>query len=154
MDMATTELLHERLTEGIIGAFYEVYNALGYGFVEKVYVSAMVIELEHRGLAVRREVRVNIHYRDRFACAQQVDLLAVNEVVVEVKAAEDLPAIAIKQCRSYLRALSLPVGLVLNFGPKPQIKRIVCLGDPLGPEVKIVLPKSASSDPGPTMPEG
>jgi GxxExxY protein len=86
--MTKNELLHERLTEEIIGAFYDVYNALGYGFVEKVYTSAMVIELEHRGVAVRREVQVNIHYRDRFACSQRVDLVVVNQVVVEMKAAD------------------------------------------------------------------
>lgn len=147
--MARDELLHERMTDGIIGAFYDVYNALGYGFVEKVYANAMMVELEHRGLAVRREVQVNIHYRNRFVCSQRVDLLVVEQVVVEVKAADMLPAIALRQCRSYLKALSLPVGLVLNFGHKPQLKRILHQGDPLGPQVSIARPRSASSDPGP-----
>jgi GxxExxY protein len=142
------ELLFERLTESIIGAFYEVYNRLGYGFLEKVYVRALEIELRHRGHEVRREVRVDIYYRDRFICSQRIDLLVVDSVIVEVKAWDTMPPAAIKQCRSYLRALGKEVGLVFNFGIKPQLKRIIHVGGPLGSDVEVRLPKVAGPDPG------
>ena len=153
--MAKDELLHERLTESIIGALYEVYNNLGYGFLEKVYSRALAIELTHRGFNVQRELKIDIYYRDKYICTQRVDLLVVNTVVVEVKAADTMPPVAIKQCRSYLKALGHSTGLVLNFGVKPQVKRVIYLGDPLGSEVEVRLPKAAGPDPGPAhLPEG
>ena len=153
--MSTDQLLHERLTETIIGAFYEVYNRIGYGFLEKVYSRALEIELRHLGLEVRREMQVVILYRDVFVCTQRVDLLVVDQVVVEVKAAEFMPGIAVKQCRSYLKALGLQVGLVLNFGEKPQIKRLTYRGDPMRYPVTVRIPRSAGPDPGLAhLPEG
>jgi GxxExxY protein len=146
--MANDELLHERLTDTIIAAFYEVYNRLGYGFVEKAYVRALEIELRHRGLDVRREVQVDIYYRERFCLSQRVDLLVVESVIVEVKAAVTMPPIAIEQCRSYLKALGQRVGLALNFGIKPQVKRVLYTGPPLGDGVEVRFPKSAGSNPG------
>jgi GxxExxY protein len=153
--MARDELLHERLTESIIGAFYRVYNELGYGFLEKVYARALEIELWHRGIAFQREMQVDIYYRTRYVTTQRVDLLVLDKVVVEVKAGEILPMAAAKQCRSYLKALNLEVGVILNFGEKPQIKRIVYRGSPMGPAVEARIPKSAGPDPGPAhLPEG
>src|SRR5690349_2062336 len=145
--MAKDELLHEPLTESIIGAFYHVYNSLGYGFLEKVYARALEIELRHRGFDVRREIKVEIYYRDRFICSQRVDLLVVNEVIVEVKAGETMPPVAIKQCRSYLKALGKQVGLVLNLGEKPQLKRVIYVGEPLSRDVTVRMPREGS--PGP-----
>ena len=147
--VAKDELLHERLTESIIGAFYEVYNRLGYGFLEKVYSRALEIELTHRGLQVRREVKVDLYYRERFMCSQRIDLLVVEMVVVEIKAADSMPPAAIKQCRSYLKALGLQVGLVLNFGEKPQLKRVIFRGEPMGAPVEVRLRPQARPDPGP-----
>jgi GxxExxY protein len=142
------ELLYERLTESIIGAFYEVYNQIGFGFLEKAYSAALEIELSHRGLAVQREVRADIRYRGRFLCSQKVDLLVVDTIVIEVKSAETMPPNSIKQCRSYLKALGLPVGLVLNFGVKPQMRRVIYSAEPLGDHVEVRRPKIAGSDPG------
>src|SRR5690349_5419391 len=107
--MAKDELLHEALTQSIIAAFYEVYNQLGYGFLEKVYSRAMEIELRHRGHDVRREVKVDMYLRRIYLCSQRVDLLVVGQVVVEVKAADTMPPIAVRQCRNYLKALGLGV---------------------------------------------
>lgn len=153
--MAKNELLHERLTESIIAAFYEVYNRLGYGFLEKVYSRALEIELRHRGHDVRHEIQVDIYYRAKFLCTQRIDLLVVDSVIVEVKAAETIPPVAIKQTRSYLKALGKEVGLVLNFGIKPQLKRVIYVGDPMGPGFEICTPKSAGSNPGrPEVTEG
>jgi GxxExxY protein len=153
--MARDELLYERLTESIIGAFYEVYNSLGYGFLEKVYARALEIELRNAGLEVQSEVKADMYYRGRFLCNQRVDLLVVERVVVEVKAGDVMPAIATRQCRSYLKALNLEVGLVLNFGEKPQIKRVIHRGGPMGEHVDVRLPKDAGPDAGLAhLPEG
>jgi GxxExxY protein len=142
--MAKDQLLEQPLTETIIGAFYEVYNRLGYGFLEKVYVKALLIELRHRGLDARREVKVDVLYRDFFVCSQRIDLTVVGRVIVEVKAADTMPAIASKQCQSYLKVMNLQVGLVLNFGLKPQIKRVIYNGPPLANEhVQVRFPKEA-----------
>ena len=146
--MATDELLYERLTESIIGAFYEVYNRLGYGFLEKVYARALYIELRYRGAEVRRELQVDLYYRTTYLCTQRVDLLVVDTVVIEVKAGDTMPPIAARQCRSYLKALGLRVGLVLNFGEKPQVKRVVYRGDPIGPDIEVRIPTYAGPDPG------
>jgi GxxExxY protein len=126
-----------------------VYNRLGYGFLEKVYSRALEIELRHRGLQVRREVKADIYYRSQFMCSQRIDLLVVEQVVVEVKAADSMPGIAIRQCRAYLKALALKVGLVLNFGEKPQIKRVIFRGEPMGGTVEVRLRPQGSPDPGP-----
>jgi GxxExxY protein len=122
--MPKNELLHERLTESIVGGFYDVYNALGYGFIEKTYSRALEIELGVRGLRLRRQVQADIYYRERFVISQRIDLFVVESVVVEVKAADTVPPIAVKQCQSCRKALERRVGLVLNFGIEPQIKRV------------------------------
>jgi GxxExxY protein len=138
--MARDELLDARLTESIIGAFYEVYNRLGYGFLEKIYVRALEIELIFRGHRVRREVLVDLYYRDCFLGRHKVDLIVDDRVIVEAKAAETMPKVALAQCLSYLRVTRLKVGLALNFGVEPQIKRLVSNGLPLGPDTRVVFP--------------
>lgn len=145
--MAKDELLHERLTESIIGAFYEVYNRLGYGFLENAYAKALQIELGYRCHEVQREVKVDLYYRGFHLGQQRVDLIVDDKIVVEVKAVEAMPKVAMRQCLSYLRATGIKVGLVLNFGAEPQIKRVVSKGLPLGADVEVVFPTEASSDP-------
>ena len=149
--MAKDELLYERLTESIISSFYEVYNRLGYGFLESVYAKALQIELEHRGHQVRSEVIVDLYYRGFHIGRHRLDRIVDEKVVVEVKAAETVPKTAARQCLSYLRATSVQVGLVLNFGVTPQIKRVVTAGMPLGPDTKVVFPKVCGPAPGPEV---
>ena len=147
--MAKDELLHADLTESIIGAFYEVYNRLGYGFLEGSYAKALQIELGYRGHTARREVRMDLYYRGFHIGRQRVDLMVDEEIIVEVKAAEAMPKIAMKQCLSYLRTTGLRVGLVLNFGARPQIKRVTSSGTALGPNTEVVFPVESGPDPGP-----
>jgi GxxExxY protein len=145
--MARDELLYERLTESIIGAFYEVYNRLGYGFLEQAYSKALMIELGYKGLEVSREVKVDLYYRGFCIGHHRLDLLVDQKVIVEVKALEAMPKIAMRQCLSYMRATGLQVGLVLNFGAEPQIKRVVSRGASLGPNTEVVFPADGNPDP-------
>lgn len=147
--MARDELLEERLTESIIGAFYEVYNRLGYGFLESAYVAALAIELGYRGHDLQKEVRVDLYYRGFHIGRQRIDLMVDERVIVEVKAGDEMPKIALRQCLSYLRTCSLKVGLVLNFGAEPRIKRVVSHGAALGPNTEVVFPIENGPAPGP-----
>jgi GxxExxY protein len=151
--MSRDELLHERLTESIIGAFYEVYNRLGYGFLEPAYVKALAIELGYRGHEVQREVGVDLYYRGLHIGRQRVDLIVDEKVIVEVKAADTIPKIAFRQCLSHLRVTSNRVGLVLNFGADPQTKRVVASGASLGPDTEVVFPGDAGPGYGPDADE-
>jgi GxxExxY protein len=146
--MAKDELLYERLTESIIGAFYEVYNRLGYGFMEQAYSRALMIELGYKGLEVTRELKVDLYYRGFCIGHHRLDLLVDEKVIIEVKAVEAMPKIAMRQCLSYLRATGLQVGLVLNFGAEPQIKRVVSHGASLGPNAEVVFRADGNPDPG------
>ena len=145
--MAKDELLYERLTESIIGAFYEVYNRLGYGFLEQAYSKALMIELGYKGLEVGREVKVDLYYRGYCIGHHRLDLVVDEKVIVEVKAVEALPKIAVRQSLSYLRATGLQVGLVLNFGAEPQIKRVVSRGASLGPNAEVVFRVDGNPNP-------
>ena len=112
------ELIEEKLTYSIIGAGFEVYNALGFGFLEHVYVMALEQELRERGHQVGREVSVPVFYKGRELCSQRLDVIVDGKVAVEVKATHSLAEDAVRQLSNYLRATRLEVGLLLHFGPK------------------------------------
>jgi GxxExxY protein len=114
---------HNDLTEKIIGAFYAVYNALGYGFLEKVYRNAMALELGRRGLAAQLEAPIKVYYTDTLVGEYFADLLVAEAVIIELKAVRQLAAEHEAQLLNYLKATPYEVGLLLNFGPKPQLKR-------------------------------
>lgn len=120
-----TDLLHRATTAAIIEAFYEVYNTLGFGFLESVYGSALDRELRARGREVARECGVHVVYKGVPLSAHRLDFLVDGCVVVELKAGAVLPPIAEIQLRNYLRATNLQVGLLLWFGPDPHFKRVV-----------------------------
>lgn len=116
-------------TDAIIGAFYDVYNALGYGFLEKVYENALVLELRHRGLSVISQHPITVSYRGEAVGEYFADLLVDNAVIVELKA---VPAILNQheaQLLNYLTATSIEVGLLLNFGPEPKFVRKILDND-------------------------
>jgi GxxExxY protein len=119
------ELIEDRLTESIIGAFYEVYNTLGFGLLENLYAVALARELRARGHKVAREVWVEISYKGALIGRQRLDLIVDDRVVVETKSTLELSPVAVRQCHSYLKASRLEVGLVLHFGPKPGLRRVV-----------------------------
>lgn len=124
--MARDELIEERLTHSVIGAFYEVYNTLGYGFLEHLYKAALERELRDRGHRVGREVYVLVIYKGQPLGRQKIDLIVDDALVVEIKSTESLHESAMRQIYNYLRATNLRVGLLLHFGPKPIFHRVVC----------------------------
>jgi len=117
-------LLEERLTHSIIGAFFQVYNRLGFGFLESVYVQALERELRARGLRVGREVAVRIYYDGVELCQYRIDMVVNERVVVEAKSTYDLHRAAARQVLNCLRATNLEVGLLLHFGPEPKFFRL------------------------------
>jgi GxxExxY protein len=123
--MLDTKLLERETTDQIIGAFFDVYNVLGFGFLEHVYSLALERELVGRGRRVGREVATPIWFKGQVLTSQRVDLVVDGRVVVEVKATMVLPPTAHRQTLNYLRATTLEVALLLHFGPKPRFFRIV-----------------------------
>ncbi len=121
----TAELKHRELTEKIIGIFYDVYNELGHGFLESVYQSAMEIALKDAGLRVEREVAIPVWFRSRDVGNFKADLLVEGCVLLELKTAQAIDRAHEAQLMNYLRATEIEVGLLFNFGPKPQFRRIV-----------------------------
>ena len=123
--MPHVELIEKGLTHSVIGAFFEVYNTLGYGFLEHLYVRAMEEELRARGHRVAREVAVRVMYKDITLGVQRLDLIVDDKLVVEAKASSELHKAASRQLYNYLRATNLKVGLLLHFGPEPTFHRII-----------------------------
>jgi GxxExxY protein len=123
------ELLHKETTDRIINAFYNVYNTLGYGFLERVYENAMLIELLDRGLTVEQQLPLKVLYRDHVVGSFFADLVVDHKVVVELKAMETIQQSHLTQLQNYLRATQIEVGLLLNFGRKPEVKRRIFTND-------------------------
>jgi GxxExxY protein len=116
-------MLHEEITEKIIRAFYRVYNTLGYGFLEKVYENAMAIELRKSGLRVENRKAISVLYAAETVGEYFADLLIENTVIVELKAAKAIADEHEAQLVNYLKATNKEVGLLLNFGQKPEFRR-------------------------------
>lgn len=116
-------MLHEPITNSILGAFFEIYRARGYGLLESVYSNSLAVELGIRGLNVRREVPSEVHWKGVSVGAYRIDLLVDGKVLVEVKTVERLADAHSRQMMNYLKATGLEVGLLLNFGPDPQFVR-------------------------------
>ena len=116
---------HQKLTQKIIGVFYEVYNELGHGFLESVYENAMGIALKEAGLSALQQAPVTVRFRGRMIGDFRADLLVENAVIVELKAAKAIDGAHEAQLLNYLKATEVEVGLLMNFGPKPEFKRFV-----------------------------
>lgn len=123
--MSKHALIDEQLTESVIGAFYEVYNALGFGFLEQVYTTALERELRARGHVVDREVWVPVFYKGDLISRQRIDMVVDERLVVEAKSTQDLHKFAPRQVYNYLRATRLEVGLLVHFGPEPAFYRLI-----------------------------
>ena len=111
--------------EPIIGAFYNVYNELGHGFLESVYREAMVIALREKGLQVEREKTVTVRFHNETVGVFRADLIVGSAVIVELKCARMLDSSHEAQLLNYLKATDFEVGLLLNFGTRPTFKRLV-----------------------------
>jgi GxxExxY protein len=125
MDKDKTRLLHSEVTEQIIGLFFDVYNELGYGFIESVYENALVVALDQAGLSVSRQVPISVWYRGVQCGDFRADLVVNDVILLELKAAKSIEFAFEKQILNYLRATNLEVGLILNFGPTAQFRRLV-----------------------------
>ena len=119
------ELLYKDDTDKILKAFYTVYNALGYGFLEKVYENALFIELCKFDLKVVKQQPIKVQYDGQKVGEYFADLIVNDVIIIELKAAEGIIEEHEHQLLNYLKATDKEVGLLLNFGKKPQFKRKV-----------------------------
>ena len=123
MNAVERGLRHEELTKKIIGVFYDVYNELGHGFLESVYEQALAIALNAAGLKAERQKSIEVFFRGHLVGDFKADLVVENCVILELKAVRALDSSHEAQLLNYLRATTIEVGLLLNFGPKPEFKR-------------------------------
>jgi GxxExxY protein len=117
-------LKHQDLTARIIRVFFEVYNELGFGFLESVYAEALASAFREVGLGVEKEMPLEVRFRGQVVGQFRADLVVGGAVLVETKACPSLHPAHNAQVLNYLRATILEVGLLLNFGPRPGIKRL------------------------------
>lgn len=116
---------HTDITEKVIKAYYKVYNTLGFGFLEKVYENALLIELIDSDLQVEKQKPIKVFYKKKLVGEYFADICVEDRVIVELKAAESLCEEHEYQLINYLKATEIEVGLLLNFGKTPEFKRKV-----------------------------
>jgi GxxExxY protein len=125
MDTPPVGMKHAELTEKIIGVFYDVYNELGHGFLESTYAEAMAIAFDEAGFTAAREIAVPVWFRGKRAGQYFADLLVEDTVLLELKATRTIESAHEAQLLHYLRATHVEVGLLLNFGVRPQFRRLL-----------------------------
>ena len=118
-------LKHGELTEKIIGIFYDVYNELGYGFLESVYEKAMLKALRSAGLEIESQVSAPVWFRGEQVGDFYADLVVEGAVILELKAARRIERAHEAQLLNYLKATDIEVGLLLNFGEHPEFRRLL-----------------------------
>lgn len=117
-------MLHQEITETIIKCFYKVYNDLGFGFLEKVYENALMIELRACKLTAEKQIPIEVFYKSHSVGNYFADIVVDNKVIIELKAGEgNLIEAHELQLVNYLKATNMEVGLLLSFGKKPEFKR-------------------------------
>ena len=114
---------HQELTEKIIHSFYSVYNELGYGFLENVYQNALYFELKNQGFNVEAQKTIDVYYKSQLVGKYKADLVVDDLIILELKAVDYLVEEHENQLINYLKATDKEVGLLLNFGSKPEIRR-------------------------------
>ena len=124
-----TGLLHRGITEAILKVYFEVYNELGSGFLEKVYQNAMYFELKEKGFKVEAQKQIKVYFKKQLVGEYFSDLLVEDKVIVELKAIEMLMDVHMAQIMNYLKATEIEVGLLLNFGEEPEFKRVIYTND-------------------------
>jgi len=123
MSTDKNNILHHKITEKIIKAFYKVYNTLGYGFLEKVYEHALKIELKKMNFNVELQKNIKVFYEGYEVGDYFADLIVDDLVIIELKAADSICEEHEAQLINYLKATNIEVGLLLNFGKRPEFKR-------------------------------
>lgn len=122
-------MLHGEITDRIIHSFYIVYNKLGFGFLEKVYENALILEIRKTGLSVEQQRNIKVFYDGSQVGDYFADLIVNDLVIVELKAAEALREEHEAQLINYLKATHIEVGLLLNFGKKAEFRRKIYSND-------------------------
>lgn len=120
-----SSLLHRDLTGSILKIFFEVYNELGYGFLERVYQNALFYELESNGFQVEAQKKIKVYYKEIEVGEYYADIIVNDLVILELKASEYLMEAYEFQLINYLKSTDIEVGLLLNFGKKPEFIRKV-----------------------------
>jgi len=116
----------KELTYQIRGAIFEVNSVLGYGFLEKVYENALMVELKNRGLKAENQVPINVEYKGELVGEYFPDIVVENKVILELKSIDSLQKVHEAQLLNYLKATGYRIGLLVNFThPKAEIKRFV-----------------------------
>ncbi len=123
------ELLHKEITDAIINVYYDVYNELGHGFLEKVYQNSMYLELKHKGFQVEAQKQIKVRYKGIEVGEYYADLIINDTIILELKASEVLVHENALQLLNYLRATDKEVGLLFNFGKKAEFKRLIFTND-------------------------
>jgi len=124
-----SELLHEKLSNRVIKCFYNVYNTLGYGFLERVYENALMIELAKNGLIAEKQRPVTVYYENQIVGEYFADIIVEESIILELKAADFLIEEHEFQLINYLKATDVEIGLLLNFGKNPEFKRKIFTND-------------------------
>ena len=127
--MNTDKYFHNELTDKIIKAFYNVYNELGFGFLENVYQNALFFELKNTQLKVENQKAIQVYYQKQLVGNYKADLIVNNTIILELKAVDFLIEEHELQLINYLKATNIEIGLLLNFGKKPEIKRKIFTND-------------------------
>jgi GxxExxY protein len=135
---------HEEITERVIGVFYQVYNELGHGFLEGIYEEAMFIALGEAGLRVQRQVAVPVWFRGRVIGDYKADLVVEETVLIELKAVRRLELAHEAQTIHYLRSTAIEVALLLNFGTRAEVRRLI-LDNDRKPQGKVLNKAHSSS---------
>ena len=118
-------MLYSEITDKIINSFYKVYNVLGYGFLEKVYENAFIIELKSSGFKVLQQQNIKVYYENQVVGDYFADIIVNDLIILEIKAAEGLRDENKAQLINYLKATNKQVGFLFNFGKKPDFKRAI-----------------------------
>ncbi|CCG54413.1 Protein of unknown function [Flavobacterium indicum GPTSA100-9 = DSM 17447] len=123
------KLLHKEVSEKILKAYYNVYNSLGYGFLERVYQNSMYYELIDLGLDVVAQKQIKVYYKGKIVGEYFADLIVENKIIVELKATSVLIQSHSTQLYNYLKTTNIEVGLLLNFGEEAEFERIIITND-------------------------
>jgi len=123
------EILHKELSNQIIKCFYKVYNTLGFGFLEKVYENALMIELVRNGINAEKQRPIKVFYEKSIVGEYFADIIVENFIILELKASEYIVEEHELQLVNYLKATNIEIGLLLNFGRKPEFKRKIFTND-------------------------
>ena len=119
------DLLYKDTTDKIIKCFYDVYNELGYGFLEAVYENAMCIVLRQSGLKVNQQKELKVKFRNTIVGDYRTDIIVDDKIILELKSAKAIASEHEAQLLHYLKATGMELGMILNFGKTPQFKRYI-----------------------------